>query len=186
MSRDNSIHILVDRPDRPSNTERAGSKISTPESRIRPVPAAADKAPATQSEAPPSEEPSAFQPATAREPQAKAPSPEVKNSKPRSRAKPILAGLGALAFLAAVWFAYDYITVGRFIVSTDDALRRRRHGNHAPKIRPMSPRFRLSTIRQERRRRAPTPDDGDYRLAVDQAKAACNANRGHHHVRRTN
>ena len=172
MSRDNSIHILVDRPDRPSNTERAGSKISTPESRIRPVPAAADKAPATQSEAPPSEEPSAFQPATAREPQAKAPSPEVKNSKPRSRAKPILAGLGALAFLAAVWFAYDYITVGRFIVSTDDAYVGADMAIIAPKIPANVAEVPIVDNQAVKEGDVLLRlDDGDYRLAVDQAKA---------------
>ena len=174
MSRDNSIHLLVDRPNRPSNTERAGSKISTPESHIRPVPAAADiaKAPATQPDAASSEEPSAFQPATAREPQAKAPSAEVKNSKPRSRAKPILAGLGALAFLGAVWFAYDYITVGRFIVSTDDAYVGADMAIIAPKI-PANV-VDVPIVDNQAVKEGDVLvrlDDGDYRLAVDQAKA---------------
>ena len=74
---------------------------------------------------------------------------EVKDSKPRSRAKPILAGLGALAFLGAVWFAYDYITVGRFIVSTDDAYVGADMAIIAPKIAGQRRRgVRLSTIRQ--------------------------------------
>ena len=136
------------------------------------MPAAADKAPATQSDAPSNEEPSAFQPATAREPQAKAPSPEVKNSKPRSRAKPILAGLGALAFLGAVWFAYDYITVGRFIVSTDDAYVGADMAIIAPKIPANVAEVPIVDNQAVKEGDVLLRlDDGDYRLAVDQAKA---------------
>ena len=136
------------------------------------MPAAADKAPTTQPDAPWNEEPSAFQPATAREPQAKAPSAEVKDSKPRSRAKPILAGLGALAFLGAVWFAYDYITVGRFIVSTDDAYVGADMAIIAPKIPANVAEVPIVDNQAVKEGDVLVRlDDGDYRLAVDQAKA---------------
>ena len=173
MSKDNSIHILADRPD--TTEQQAASKTAAPpDSRIRPVPAAADFAqlPPSRSDAAPSGKSSAFQPATAREPQQKAHSAEANNSKPRSRTKPILAGLGALALLGAVWFAYDYITVGRFIVSTDDAYVGVDMAIIAPKIpanvaevpivdnQPVKEGDVLVRL-----------DDGDYRLALDQAQA---------------
>ncbi|HML42096.1 MAG TPA: biotin/lipoyl-binding protein, partial [Hyphomicrobium zavarzinii] len=40
---------------------------------------------------------------------------------PRSRKKLLLGGIAAVVLGAGLWFGYDYITVGRFMVSTDDA-----------------------------------------------------------------
>jgi len=173
MGKDNSIHILADRPD--TTEPQAPSRMVAPaDSRIRPVPAGADfsQPPPSRSDSVPSRKSSAFQPATAREPQQKAHSAEANNSKPRSRTKPVLAGLGALAFLGAAWFAYDYITVGRFIVSTDDAYVGVDMAIIAPKIpanvaevpivdnQPVKEGDVLVRL-----------DDGDYRLALDQAQA---------------
>src|SRR4029079_10814922 len=122
MGKDNSIHILADRPDT-TETQAPSRMVAPADSRIRPVPAGADfsQPPPSRSDSVPSRKSSAFQPATAREPQQTPHPPEATTPKPRSRTKPVLAGLGALAFLGAAWFAYDYITLGRFIVSTDDA-----------------------------------------------------------------
>ena len=61
------------------------------------------------------------EPATARERTSAASAASTETTKPSSGRKPVFIGIGALALLAGVWFAYHYITVGRFIVSTDDA-----------------------------------------------------------------
>ena len=39
----------------------------------------------------------------------------------RDRKRIILAMVGGLLGLAVVWKGYDYLTVGRYLVSTDDA-----------------------------------------------------------------
>jgi membrane fusion protein (multidrug efflux system) len=116
--------------------------------------------------------PTAFQPATAREPAPKSPAAEITNSKSRSRTKLILSSFGALAFLAALWFAYDYITVGRFIVSTDDAYVGADMAIIAPKV-PANV-AEVPIVNNEAVKKGDVLvrlDDGDYRLAVDQAKA---------------
>ncbi|HML27782.1 MAG TPA: biotin/lipoyl-binding protein, partial [Hyphomicrobium sp.] len=56
----------------------------------------------------------------AREKSAEASAKEAAPAK-GSRRKPIFMGIGALALMAGAYFAYQYVTVGRFMVSTDDA-----------------------------------------------------------------
>jgi membrane fusion protein (multidrug efflux system) len=113
----------------------------------------------------------AYQPATAREREAAA-STGVNNPKSRSLKKPILASLAAVALIGATWFAYDYITVGRFIVSTDDAY----VGVDMAIISPKIPAnvADVSIVDNQAVKEGETLvrlDDGDYRLALEQAQA---------------
>ncbi|MDQ8698942.1 HlyD family secretion protein [Hyphomicrobium sp. LHD-15] len=93
-------------------------------------------------------------------------------SEPRSRKKLMLGGVGAIALLAASWFAYDYITVGRFLVSTDDAYVGADMALIAPKIAANV--AEVPIVENQAVKEGDVLirlDDGDYKLAVDQATA---------------
>ena len=67
--------------------------------------------------------PAPIQPAKS-EPVSKAATPDTKGdakaetaSKSGSRRKPLFMGIGALALMGLAYFGYQYITVGRFLVS---------------------------------------------------------------------
>ena len=50
-----------------------------------------------------------------------APAQQAAVSAPKGKRKAIFSLVGAAALVAAGWYGYHYMTVGRFIVSTDDA-----------------------------------------------------------------
>jgi membrane fusion protein, multidrug efflux system len=95
------------------------------------------------------------------------------NQKPqRSRRRARLLAAAAVVVLGvAAWFGYDYLTVGRFLVSTDDAYVQAYNTTIAAKVAgyvasvPVTDNTRvlagdvIATI-----------DDGDYRLAIDSAR----------------
>jgi membrane fusion protein (multidrug efflux system) len=103
---------------------------------------------------------------------AEAASGNTETAKPGSRRKPIFIGIGALALIAGVWFAYQYITVGRFMVSTDDAY----VGVHMSVISPKVSAY-VSDVPITDNQFVKEGDvlvrldDGDYKLALDQAKS---------------
>ncbi|HVZ05418.1 MAG TPA: HlyD family secretion protein [Hyphomicrobium sp.] len=111
------------------------------------------------------------EPPTAREGTAvKAENAEV--AKPGSRRKPIFMGIGALVLAAGAWFAYQYITVGRFIVSTDDAY----VGVHMSIISPKVSAYvtDVPIVDNQFVKQGDVLvrlDRGDYQLALDQAKS---------------
>jgi membrane fusion protein (multidrug efflux system) len=82
-----------------------------------------------------------------------------------------IVGLGLLA--GAAWYGYDYWTVGRFMISTDDAYVQVDMASIAPKITGYVEHV-AATENAHVKAGDPlvTIDAGDYRIAVDQAKAA--------------
>jgi len=112
------------------------------------------------------------EPATARESGSASPAVSKDVSKPASRKKPIFIGIGALALMAGLWAGYHYITVGRFIVSTDDAY----VGVHMSMVSPKVSAYVTDVPVADNQFVKGGDvlvrlDDGDYRLALDQAKS---------------
>ncbi|MDI3468570.1 MAG: Membrane fusion component of MSF-type tripartite multidrug efflux system [Pseudolabrys sp.] len=67
-------------------------------------------------------EPTEAEPVQDRAPNTPAPSAKVKlGGALKANRKRVLQGVGVLALIGVAWFGYDYLTVGRYIVSTDDA-----------------------------------------------------------------
>ncbi len=111
---------------------------------------------------------------TARQPELVPPAAPVaaKAAPARSPRKLMLIGAGAvLALAAAGWFGYDYMTVGRYLVSTDDAYVRADSTTLAAKV---SGYVASIDVRDNSLVRAGDViariDDGDYRIAVDAAR----------------
>lgn len=91
---------------------------------------------------------------------------------PRSRRKQVLGAIGAAVLTAGTWFAYDYITVGRFIVSTDDAYVGADMAIISPKVSANVAEVPIVENQAVKQGDVLVRlDDGDYRLAVDQATA---------------
>jgi membrane fusion protein, multidrug efflux system len=89
----------------------------------------------------------------------------------RSRRKLALGAIATLALGVGGWFGYDYVTVGRFIVSTDDAYVQAYNTTLAAKVAgyvasvPVTDNTYVHTGDV-----IATIDDGDYKLAVDSAR----------------
>ncbi len=123
----------------------------------------------------PKSDPPAFQPAgepvTARTRGTEAPATDD-TTKPRSRRKPIFMGIGALALMGAAYFAYDYITVGRFMVSTDDAYVGAYMSIISPKVSAIVTDVPVVDNQPVKAGQVLVHlDEGDYRLALDQAQS---------------
>lgn len=91
----------------------------------------------------------------------------------RSRVRRTLIAGAAVALLAtASWYGWDYWTVGRFLVSTDDAYVKADNTTIAPKV---SGYLDLVPVRDNQQVKAGDVlariDDRDFRVALDQAKA---------------
>jgi membrane fusion protein, multidrug efflux system len=98
---------------------------------------------------------------------------ETRKTKTR---RPLLLGAGALGLAGAAWLGWNYWTVGRFHVSTDDAYVQADNSTVAPKIagyldavavqdnQPVKAGQVLAHI-----------DDRDFKAALDQARAAVEA-----------
>ncbi|MGB7098718.1 MAG: HlyD family secretion protein [Xanthobacteraceae bacterium] len=102
---------------------------------------------------------------------AEAPAPA---GKVRKRPLTRRVGLGAAAILAvgtAGWFGYDYLTVGRFMVSTDDAYVQAYNTTLAAKVSGYLASVPVTDNTYVHAGDViATIDDGDYRLAVDSAR----------------
>ncbi|MDB5562772.1 MAG: secretion protein HlyD family protein [Hyphomicrobiales bacterium] len=119
-----------------------------------------DAAPAPVAEAP--ARPPVEAPAAPAKPVAKAP----------SRRRLVLPIIGLVVVAAAGWFGYNYWTVGRFMISTDDAY----IGGDIASISPKVSGYVQSvdvTANQMVKAGQPlvTLDNGDYRIAAEQADA---------------
>jgi membrane fusion protein (multidrug efflux system) len=89
----------------------------------------------------------------------------------KANRKRILQGVAAVVLIGAGWFAYDYLTVGRYMVSTDDAYVRADATTLAAKV---SGYVAAIEARDNTFVRAGDViariDDGDYKLALDSAR----------------
>jgi membrane fusion protein (multidrug efflux system) len=89
----------------------------------------------------------------------------------KANRKRILQGLAAVALIGAAWFGYDYLTVGRYMVSTDDAYVRADATTLAAKVSGY-----VAAIDARDNTFVHAGDvvarieDGDYRLALDLAR----------------
>lgn len=148
-----------------NRVEREGSAGPAKISQVQPP--KADTSPKAE---PPTAQP-VGEPATARERSTDAP---AKNETARSgsRRKPILIGIGALALVAGGYFAYDYITVGRFMVSTDDAYVGAYMSIISPKVSAIVTEVPVVDNQSVKEGQVLVHlDEGDYRLALDQAQS---------------
>ncbi|MET4390597.1 membrane fusion protein (multidrug efflux system) [Bradyrhizobium sp. F1.4.3] len=86
--------------------------------------------------------------------------------------KLLLAGVAAAALAGASWYGYDYWTVGRFLVSTDDAYVKADNTTIAPKVSGYLDRVLVGDNEHVKAGQVLARiDDRDFRVALDQAKA---------------
>jgi membrane fusion protein (multidrug efflux system) len=102
-----------------------------------------------------------------------APASAAAPAKPRSALRRMLMAGAALAVIgAAGWYGYDYWTIGRFHVSTDDAYVQADNVTIAPKVSG----YLVDVLVQDNEtvkagQVLARIDDRDYRVALDEAKA---------------
>lgn len=128
----------------------------------------ASRAAAIEQRGRPAEQPAADAPEAA--PPAEANDDSAKPTSPTRRR--IIVGVGALVALAAIYFGYHYMVVGRYLVTTDDAYVRANNTTMGAKI---AGHISKVMVRDNARVGAGNIvfmiDDGDYRLAVESARA---------------
>jgi membrane fusion protein (multidrug efflux system) len=89
----------------------------------------------------------------------------------KANRKPLLDGAGLVALLAGGWFGYDYVTVGRFMVSTDDAYVHADTTTLAAKVPGYVSQILVAdNAKVHAGDVIARIDNGDYRIAVDQAR----------------
>jgi membrane fusion protein (multidrug efflux system) len=82
----------------------------------------------------------------------------------------LMGGVAVLMLLGAGWFGYDYVTVGRYLISTDDAYVRAYNTTLGAKVSGHVSEFLVDDNVEVRAGDVIARiDDGDYRLAVDAA-----------------
>src|ERR1700760_4144913 len=98
--------------------------------------------------------------------------PAPKAAKTGGFRKLLLAGAAVAALAGASWYGFDYWTVGRFLVSTDDAYVKADNTTLAPKV---SGYLHEVLVGDNERVKAGQMlariDDRDFKVALDQAKA---------------
>jgi membrane fusion protein (multidrug efflux system) len=94
-----------------------------------------------------------------------------KDRKPKINRKLVLTGAAAAVLLAAGWLGYEYLTVGRFVVTTDDAYVRAYNTTLGAKVAGYVSEFLVEDNTKVRAGDVIARiDDGDYRLAADGAR----------------
>ena len=134
------------------------------ENRPRAVPSEGDARQASADSGTRSEAPTARQESEA--PAATAP------PKSGSRRKTVFMGVGALALMGMAYFGYEYITVGRFLVSTDDAYVGAYMSIISPKVSAFVADVPIVDNQSVKAGDVLVKlDDGDFRLALEQAQS---------------
>jgi membrane fusion protein, multidrug efflux system len=87
------------------------------------------------------------------------------------RKRMLMGGVAGLALFGAGWFGYNYITVGRYLISTDDAYVRAYNTTLGAKVSGYVSEFLVDdNVKVFAGDVIARIDDGDYRLAVDAAR----------------
>ena len=114
----------------------------------------------------------AFAPTQLQPAPASSAAPAARDRRPRSRRRRLVFGIvAALALSISGWFGYDWLTVGRFTITTDDAYVQAYNTTIAAKVSgylssvPVTDNTYVHTGDV-----IATIDDGDYKLAVDSAR----------------
>jgi membrane fusion protein (multidrug efflux system) len=103
------------------------------------------------------------------------PAPQGRSAREAFR-KLLLAGAAVAALAGATWYGHDYWTVGRYLVSTDDAYVKADNTTIAPRVSGY-----LTDVKVGDNERVTTGqvlariDDRDFKVALDQAKADVSA-----------
>ncbi|MFT4119004.1 HlyD family secretion protein [Bradyrhizobium sp.] len=93
-------------------------------------------------------------------------------SKKLNLRKLLLIGVAAAALAGASWYGHDYWTVGRFLVSTDDAYVKADNTTIAPKVSGYLDRVAVGDNEHVKAGQVLARiDDRDFRVALDQARA---------------
>ncbi|MBB5704003.1 membrane fusion protein (multidrug efflux system) [Ochrobactrum daejeonense] len=140
---------------------------------IRPFPNARNLASASQpatAELPASER---TQPHTAPAPQETAPKKAARGGEKKGLGKRvILPGVIVAAVAGGLWYAYDWWTVGRFMVSTDDAYVQGDIASIAPKVTGYIENIPVTANQRVKAGEVIFQlDTGDYQIALDDAEA---------------
>jgi membrane fusion protein (multidrug efflux system) len=117
----------------------------------------------------PADEPATEAPASA----PSADTADTESSKPKSALRrKVMVGVGALAALAAIYFGIHYMVVGRYMITTDDAYVRANNTVMGAKIAGHISKVAVGdNARVGAGNVVFEIDDGDYRLAVESARA---------------
>ncbi|OKO83579.1 HlyD family secretion protein [Bradyrhizobium sp. AS23.2] len=98
--------------------------------------------------------------------------PSFAGSKKLNLRKLLLVGAAAAALAGVSWYGYDYWTVGRFLVSTDDAYVKADNTTIAPKVSGYLDRVTVGDNEHVKAGQVLARiDDRDFKVALDQAKA---------------
>jgi membrane fusion protein (multidrug efflux system) len=82
-----------------------------------------------------------------------------------------MGGVAAAALIGAGWYGYHYVTVARYLISTDDAYVRAYNTTLGAKVSGYVAEFLVEdNVKVHAGDVIARIDDGDYRLAVDQAR----------------
>ena len=148
-ARDQVARVVHPGPDASDIEKLRAAPAAGPELRTRPV------------EQPVTEAPSSAPPAVTE---------AAKQDTPRR--KKIMIGVGALVALAAIYFGVHYMVVGRYMITTDDAYVRANNTVMGAKIAGHISRIAVGdNTRVGAGNVVFEIDDGDYRLAVESARA---------------
>jgi len=134
------------------------------------VPASGPQSAVVEAGEAPSRQPQADTPVQPR-PATLAPTPNRRAPRTRSRRKLALAAIAAVAIGGAGYFGYEWWTVGRFMVTTDDAYVQAYNTTLAAKVSGYLASVPVTDNTYVHAGDViATIDDGDYRLAVDSAR----------------
>lgn len=112
---------------------------------------------------------------TAKAPEA-APAAAAAKSKNNWLRKSLLAGAAVLVLAGGAFYGYDYVTVGRFLVSTDDAYIKADTTTVAPKVSGYLATVLVGDNEPVKAGQVMARiDDRDFRVALDQARADVSA-----------